>query len=185
MSVLLPDFFARDTVEVARDLIGATLIVGRCEGRIVETEAYTDDAASHAITRPNKAAIMRETYGHVYVYLIYGMHYCLNFTTEINGVGAVLIRAAQPIGGIREMIERRGTQDLKRLASGPGRLCKAFGIDMSFDGKPVGREVIVKARDRAPEIAIGPRVGITKAAELEWRFYERDNIFVSGVTSRR
>jgi DNA-3-methyladenine glycosylase len=173
------EFFARDTVAVARELIGATLKVGRCEGRIVETEAYTTDAASHAVTRKNQAAIMRETYGHVYVYLIYGMYYCLNFTTESRGVGAVLVRAAQPTAGIEDMIGRRATSDLRRLASGPGLLCKAFAIDASFNGKPVGREIIIKQRLGVPEIVSGPRVGITKATELQWRFYERGSPFVS------
>ncbi len=108
MSYLDIDFFARDTISVARDLIGATLIVGECEGRIVETEAYTTDPASHAVTRPRQAAAMRDTYGHVYVYLIYGMYYCLNFTTELAGVGAVLIRAAEPRQGLELMMNRRG-----------------------------------------------------------------------------
>ena len=84
MTYLDPEFFSRDTLVVARDLIGATLVVGRCEGRIVETEAYTTDAASHSVTRRNQASTMRETFGRVYVYFIYGMYYCLNFTTEIG-----------------------------------------------------------------------------------------------------
>src|SRR5829696_7961310 len=117
MSYLSEEFFARDTVSVARDLIGATMIVGSCEGRIVETEAYTTDAASHAVTRRNQAAAMRETFGHVYVYLIYGMYYCLNFTTERDGVGAALIRAVAPRGGIDLMIKRRRTIDVRKLAS--------------------------------------------------------------------
>jgi DNA-3-methyladenine glycosylase len=179
MPDLTPDFLARDTLAVAQDLIGATLVVGRSEGRIVETECYKTDPASHAITRRNQAAIMRDTFGHIYVYLIYGMHYCLNFTTEEHGVGAVLIRAAQPLAGIEDMIERRQTSDLKRLASGPGRLCQAFAVDARLNGKPVGREIIVRGRTDEPEIAASRRVGITKAAELEWRFYERGNLFVS------
>ncbi len=179
MAYLDSKFFAGDTVQVARDLIGTTLVAGRCQGRIVETEAYTDDAASHAVTRSKQAAIMRETHGYVYVYLIYGMYYCLNFTTERFGVGAVLIRAVEPVAGIELMIERRGTGDLRKLASGPGRLCKAFGIDASFNGKPVGREVRLKPRAAEPEIVAGPRIGITRAVELEWRFYERGSKFAS------
>ncbi|HKY05154.1 MAG TPA: DNA-3-methyladenine glycosylase [Blastocatellia bacterium] len=179
MAYLNSKFFAGDTVEVARDLIGATLVAGGCQGRIVETEAYTDDAASHAVTRSKQATVMRETYGYVYVYLIYGMYYCLNFTTDRRGVGAVLIRAAEPVVGIDLMIERRGTADLRKLASGPGRLCKAFGIDASFNNKPVGGEIRLKPRRDEPEIVAGPRVGITRAVELEWRFYERGSKFVS------
>ena len=173
------DFFAQDTVAVARDLVGATLVVGRCQGRIVETEAYTTDAASHAVMRQKQAACMRDTFGHVYVYLIYGMYYCLNFTTERRGVGAVLIRAAEPTAGIEEMSRRRGTADLKRLASGPGRLCQAFGIDTRFNGEPVGREIKLIGRAAEPQISSSPRVGITRATELEWRFYETGSPFVS------
>lgn len=173
------DFFARDTITVARELIGTTLVVGDCEGRIVETEAYTTDAASHAVMRQKQAALMHDTFGHVYVYLIYGMYYCLNFTTERGGVGAVLIRAVEPAAGIEDMITRRGTTDLKKLASGPGRLCQAFGIDARFNGRPVGREIKLLRRAYLPQISSSPRIGITRATELEWRFYETGNPFVS------
>lgn len=173
------DFFARDTVTVARELIGTVLVAGGCKGRIVETEAYTTDAASHAVMRRNQAALMHDTFGHVYVYLIYGMYYCLNFTTESGGVGAVLIRAVEPEAGIEEMIARRGATDLKKLASGPGRLCQAFGIDARFNGLPVGREIKLIERAGEPVISSGPRIGITRATELEWRFYETGNPFVS------
>ena len=179
LAYLCADFFARDTVAVARDLIGTLLVVGGCEGRIVETEAYTTDAASHAVMRQKQAASMRDTFGHIYIYLIYGMYYCLNFTTERSGVGAVLIRAVEPTAGIEEMIERRGTSDLKKLASGPGRLCKAFGIDARFNNSPVGREIKLIERTGAPQISSSPRIGITRATELEWRFYETGNPFVS------
>ena len=179
MALLRKEFFARDTLTVARDLIGATLVVGECEGRIVETEAYSTDAASHAVITSNRGALMRETYGHVYVYLIYGMYYCLNLTTEQEGIGAVLIRAVEPARGIDLMIKRRATSDVRKLASGPGRLTEAFGIDLGFNGKPVGREVKIKERSGAPEILTSPRIGITRATELEWRFYEAANHFVS------
>ncbi len=173
------DFFAQETVTVACDLVGAILVVGECEGRIVETEAYTTDAASHAVLRQKQAAGMRDSFGHVYIYLIYGMYYCLNFTTERSGVGAVLIRAVEPAAGIEEMIGRRGTTDLKKLASGPGRLCQAFGIDARFNGAAIGREIKVIERAGVPRISSGPRIGITRATELEWRFYETGNPFVS------
>jgi DNA-3-methyladenine glycosylase len=179
MADLDREFFARDTVTVARDLVGARLVVGGCAGRIVETEAYTTDAASHAVTRSRQAAIMRETFGHIYVYLIYGMYYCLNITTERSGVGAVLIRAVEPTRGIELMCRRRGTSSLRMLASGPGRLCAAFGIDLTMNGKPLGRDVRVLARDVEPEISASPRIGITRATELDWRFYETGNPFVS------
>jgi DNA-3-methyladenine glycosylase len=173
------EFFARDTVTVARDLIGTTLIASGCAGRIVETEAYTTDAASHAVTRSRQAAIMRETFGHVYVYLIYGMYYCLNVTTERQGVGAVLIRAVEPTRGIDLMSERRGTSNVRLLASGPGRLCAAFGIDLAMNGKPLGREIRLLRREAEPLISASSRIGITRATELDWRFYETGNPFVS------
>ena len=179
MAYLKSDFFARDTLEVARDLIGSTLVFGQCEGRIVETEAYTTDEASHSVTRSRQAAAMRETFGHVYVYLIYGMYYCLNVTTERDGVGAVLIRAAEPVRGIDVMMMRRGTNDVKKLASGPGRLAQAFGIDMRLNGLPLGREIKIKGRRSEPDISTSKRIGITRAADLEWRFYETGNAFVS------
>jgi DNA-3-methyladenine glycosylase len=184
MGLLGKEFFARDTVTVAREMIGTFLAVGGCEGRIVETEAYTTDAASHAVMTSKRAALMRETFGHVYVYLIYGMYYCLNLTTERGGVGAVLIRAVEPARGIDSMIERRGTSDVKKLASGPGRLAEAFGIDLSFNGKPVGREIRIRGRKFAPEISAGPRIGISRAVDLEWRFYETGNPFVSRATAK-
>jgi len=179
MAYLTLEFFARDTLEVARDLIGAVLVVGQCEGRIVETEGYTTDAASHAVMRRKQGALMRETFGHVYVHMNYGIHYCLNITTERDGIGAVLIRAVEPLRGIDAMIERRGVTDVKKLANGPGRLGQAFGIDMSLNGKRLGREIKIKERQFAPEISVSPRIGITRAADLEWRFYETGNPFVS------
>jgi DNA-3-methyladenine glycosylase len=179
MTFLTQDFFAPDTIKVAHDLIGTVLVVGNCEGRIVETEAYAADAASHAITRRNQAAIMQKTFGYVYVYLIYGMYFCLNFTTDRESAGAVLIRAVEPLKGIEQMMERRMTRDLRKLASGPGRLCQAFGVDLSFNGKPVGREIRVKGRASNPVIKTSPRIGISKAKELDWRFFEQGNPFVS------
>src|SRR5580704_15189660 len=110
MPFLKREFFARDTLTVARDLIGTVIVVGGVEGRIVEVEAYKTDAASHTVMGPNKASIMAETFGYVYVYFVYGMHYCMNFTTDCNGAGAVLIRAVEPIRGIKEMQHRRGTE---------------------------------------------------------------------------
>ncbi|MCI0486423.1 MAG: DNA-3-methyladenine glycosylase [Blastocatellia bacterium] len=185
MPYLKSDFFARDTLSVARDLVGAILVYGPCEGRIVETEAYTTDAASHALMRRNKGALMRETYGHLYIHINYGVHHCLNLTTEREGIGAVLIRAVEPVRGIEEMITRRGTDDLKRLASGPGRLCQAFHVDMSLNGRPINREIKIRERRFAPHISVSPRVGITRAADLEWRFYESGNPFVSRAPRTR
>jgi DNA-3-methyladenine glycosylase len=178
MRYLTREFFARDTLTVASDLIGTVMVVGRCAGRIVETEAYTTDAASHHVTRRNQAAFMRETYGRIYIYFIYGMYYCLNFTTDRDGPGAVLIRAVEPLRGIEAMSERRKTSDMRRLATGPGRVCQAFGIDLGLNGLKIGRELKVQPRTDEPVVEVTPRIGISQAVELPWRFYERDNAFV-------
>jgi len=181
MAYLDAEFFARDTLDVARDLIGTVLVVGRCAGRIVETEAYTTDAASHSVTRRHQSAAMRETFAHIYVFLIYGMHFCLNFTTERDSVGAVIIRAAEPLRGLELMSQRRGTTQPKQLCSGPGRLCQAFGIDLSFNGQPIGRRLKLRpAEGPAPVVARSRRIGISQAVELDWRFYEAGSAFVSG-----
>jgi len=179
MSYLTSEFFARDTIEVARDLIGTTITFGECQGRIVETEAYTTDAASHSVMRPRQSIVMQQTFGHVYVYFIYGMYYCLNFTTDREGAGAVLIRAVEPTRGLDLMRKRRGTEDIRKLASGPGRLCQAFGIDLTFTGERIGRHIKVGTRNIRPEIASSQRIGISRARHLEWRFYDQCSPFVS------
>jgi DNA-3-methyladenine glycosylase len=107
------------------------------------------------------------------------MYYCLNFTTDKKGPGAVLIRAIEPLGGIEIMKQRRGTNDIKKLASGPGRLSQAFAIDLQFNKQAIGSVINLREREYTPHIAASPRVGITKAAELEWRFFESGNPFVS------
>ncbi|HEV3005491.1 MAG TPA: DNA-3-methyladenine glycosylase [Pirellulales bacterium] len=173
------DFFARDTLSVARELIGAELAVGRCRARIVETEAYTTDAASHTMIRRHKAALMRETFGHIYVYQIYGVHFCLNFTTEREGIGAVLIRAAEPLAGIGAMAARRGVAERRQLLSGPGKLCQALGIGPAYNGLRLGRELRLFAATQAVVVATSRRIGVTRASELEWRFFERGSPFVS------
>ncbi|MEK6300830.1 MAG: DNA-3-methyladenine glycosylase [Acidobacteriota bacterium] len=184
MPYLAADFFARDTLTVARDLIGTVLVAGHCQARIVETEAYTTDAASHSVTRRHRAVLMRESFGRVYVYFIYGMYHCLNFTTDASGPGAVLIRAAEPVRGIQRMIDRRGTSDYSKLTIGPGRLCEAMGIDLSFNGVLIGRQLKVIARQHEPHVSTSRRIGISQATELEWRFFETDSPFVSGTRLR-
>jgi len=179
MTYLTSDFFARETTEVARELIGAEMSLGSCRGRIVETEAYTTDAASHSVMRPRQSTVMRQTFGYVYVYFIYGMYYCLNFTTDRDAAGAVLIRAAEPTQGLDLMRERRGIEDIRKLASGPGRLCQAFGIDLSFNGERIGRRIKVHNRNITPDVSSSKRIGITRATDLEWRFYDPSSPFVS------
>jgi len=171
-------FFALPTLEVAPSLVGKVLKVGKVSGRIVEVEAYTDDPASHGHRRTERSAIMHETFGHVYVYFIYGMYHCLNFTTDRNHVGAILVRAVEPLSGIGVMRRRRGAEDIHRLCNGPGKLCEAFGIDLSFNWTKVGDRVRLYEGEAGP-VATGPRVGITKAADLHWRFFEQGNPFVS------
>lgn len=175
------NFFARDTVEVARDLLGKKLAYGNCSGVIVETEAYKEDAASHAVTRPNKGTMLRETYGCVYIYFIYGMYHCLNFTTEKQGVGAVLIRAIEPVSGVPEMQERRSVRTMRQLTNGPGKLFLAFGLDPALHGEEVGRTIKLEpCRDAgAFEIGESRRIGISKAKGLEWRFFIKENEFLS------
>jgi DNA-3-methyladenine glycosylase len=181
MQYLDSEFFDRDTLEVAHDLIGTVMVVGRCEGRIVETEAYTTDAASHFVTRRHQAVVMRETFAHIYVFRIYGMHFCLNFTTERANPGAVIIRAVEPTRGLERMMERRGTRDVRLLCSGPGRLCQAFGIDLAFNGLPIGKKLRLRPATGKPAVvARSRRIGISQAVELDWRFYDAHSAMVSG-----
>ncbi len=180
MKNLTTRFFAADTPQVAKSLLGKIITVNGCAARIVETEAYTNDPASHAYIRTERSALMFDTYGHVYVYLIYGMYYCLNFTTEKKGVGAVLIRAAEPLQGIEEMKKRRKIEDLYNLCSGPGKLCAALGIEKSHNGTKIG--TVLKLLDDGfvvSGIGTSPRVGITAGKELLWRFFVEGNRFVS------
>ncbi len=179
MRELTADFFARDTLTVARELIGVELSVGRCAGRIVETEAYTDDAASHALTRRHQAQLMHSTFGHLYVYFIYGMYWCLNFTTERDGVGAVLIRALEPLRGLPLMHERRGTDNPRQLTTGPGRLCQALAIDGSFNGRRLGRGLKLRRGNVELPLGCSPRIGISRSTDLPWRFFAVGNLFVS------
>jgi len=165
------DFFARPTLEVARALIGCTLRVGDCAGRIVETEAYTDDAASHYVMRPRTAReLMGSTHGRVYVYSIYGMHLCLNFTADAEAPGAVLLRALEPREGLDVMRERRGVERDLDLCRGPACLAQALGITRELTGAAVVDAFSLSLPEAPRGIVASPRVGITRATELPWRF---------------
>jgi DNA-3-methyladenine glycosylase len=190
------EFFDRSVHEVARDLIGCRLAVGEAAGIIVETEAYdASDPACHAyIGRTARNEVLFGPPGHAYVYLSYGIHSLLNFVTEPEGTAsAVLIRALEPTDGIELMRERRGRNararagatrsGLEQLCSGPGKLTEALGVDLSLNGadllespfelsEPAGQWVNV-------DVATGPRIGITKAAELPWRYSVAGSRYVS------
>jgi DNA-3-methyladenine glycosylase len=155
-------------------------------GRIVETEAYLgpEDAASHAAFRPGSHALFYGEGGHAYVYLNYGVHYCLNAITNPAGQpGCVLLRALSPVTGVAAMVRRRGTPHSPRLASGPGNLTRALGITLRDNGADLtaGR-LIILPRDptRAFSVACGPRVGITRSVELPLRFWIAGDPSVSG-----
>jgi DNA-3-methyladenine glycosylase len=181
--MLKPDFFARSVHEVAPDLIGATLLVDGVGGRIVEVEAYDqEDPASHAYRgRTARNAAMFGPPGHAYVYRSYGVHWCLNLVCGDRGVAeAVLIRALEPTSGLDVQESRRGVKDARALCSGPGKLCQALGITREHDGLALDLPPFeLEARAKIPEIVTGPRIGITRATELNWRYGEADSPFLS------
>jgi len=170
-------FFAREVLTVARELIGCVLAHGPCRGVIVETEAYhQSEPACHAyIGRTPRTATLYGPPGRAYVYRSYGIHALLNAVCEPEGVGAaVLIRALYPLQGIELMAQRRRTSDRLSLCSGPGKLSQALGIDLSLNGSSLrGGPIRIYPRHprfREPELVRGPRIGISKATELPWRF---------------
>jgi DNA-3-methyladenine glycosylase len=181
--MLQRDFFARSVHEVAPDLIGVTLLVGGIGGRIVEVEAYDqEDPASHGYGgRTPRNAAMFGPPGHAYVYRSYGIHWCLNLVCGAEGEAeAVLVRALEPLEGIAEQRRRRGVQDPRALCSGPGKLCQALGITREHDGLALDEPPFELApRNEVPEIVTGPRVGITRATELSWRYALAGSPFLS------
>lgn len=178
------DFFARPVVEVARDLIGCAVVHGATAGVVVETEAYHDsEPACHAYVglTPRTATLFGSS-GLAYVYRSYGIHALLNAVCEPEGVGAaVLIRALEPVEGLDLMRERRGLERSDDLCSGPGKLTQALGIDVQLNGTSL-RDGPIRLLDRpagAPPLAVGTRIGITRAVELPWRFCALGNRNVS------
>ena len=175
------DFFARSVHEVAPELIGATLLVDGVGGRIVEVEAYDhEDPASHGyrgLTERNRS--MFEPGGHAYVYRSYGIHWCLNLVCGEEGVPeAALVRALEPTAGLERMRARRAVEDARLYCSGPGRLCQALGITNEHDGLPLDRPPFELVAGDA-DVVRGPRIGITRATELPWRYVESGSRFVS------
>ncbi|HEY76410.1 MAG TPA: DNA-3-methyladenine glycosylase [Thermoflexia bacterium] len=193
MTRLGREFFDRDTLEVARDLLGRVLVRvldgERLSGRIVEVEAYIgeDDLASHARFGPTERnAAMYGPPGHAYVYLIYGVHHCLNLVTGPEGFpAAVLIRALEPLEGVERMRALRGGRP--DLTNGPGRLCQALGIDLRFDGADLCAPdalLFVEEGEPVPDDRVGrsPRVGVTgdeRARTAPWRLFVKDSPFLS------
>ena len=183
---LARDFYARSVHDVARDLIGCEVRHGETAGRIVETESYhMDEPACHAYA--GLTARTRTLFGppgRAYVYFSYGVHSLLNAVCEDEGTGAaVLIRALEPVDGIDEMRGRRGLTRLTDLCSGPGKLTRALGIGLSLNGSSLeDGPIVVLDREpdaREPRVVTGERVGITKAADLPWRFCDADSPHVS------
>jgi DNA-3-methyladenine glycosylase len=176
------DFFARSVHEVAPEIVGATLLVDGIGGRIVEVEAYDhEDPAAHGFGgRTARNASMFGPPGHAYVYRSYGIHWCLNFVCEDEGVAsAVLIRALEPTQGLDVMAARRGTEEPRLLAAGPGRLCQALGITREHDGAALDRPPFELHAGGDVAIERGPRIGITKAADRPWRYAEAGSRFLS------
>ena len=185
---LTRSFFNRSVLEVAPDLIGVTLLVNGVGGRLVEVEAYhhTEPAAHSFGGQTERNAIMFGPPGYVYVYRSYGIHWCLNFVCEPKGsAAAVLIRAIEPTAGVATMRRRRGMADERLLCSGPGRLCQALGVTRAHNGLALDRPPFeLFASQGEAEVVAGPRIGLTKAVELPWRYGEKGSRFLSKPFSR-
>jgi DNA-3-methyladenine glycosylase len=175
--------YSQSSLQVARALIGAVILVDGVGGRIVETEAYdADEAASHGHggLRPRNAALFGPP-GHAYVYRSHGIHWCLNVVCrEVGHAAGVLIRALEPTAGLATMRRRRGLDDERLLCSGPGRLGQALGVTGDLDGLPLNLAPFdLQPAAKAPEVVSGARIGISKARELPWRFGLAGSRFLS------
>jgi len=168
---------------VAQQLIGVVVLVGGVGGRIVETEAYDrEDPASHAYSGPTERnASMFGPPAHAYVYRSYGIHWCLNFVCREAGHGAgVLLRALEPVAGLDVMRMRRDAEDERLLCSGPGKLCQALGVTRGHNGMALAAAPFeLLAAPAGIEIVAGPRIGISKAVDVAWRFGLAGSRFVS------
>jgi DNA-3-methyladenine glycosylase len=178
-------FFQRDPLSCARELIGTELIWGQCSGIIVEVEAYIaiNDEACHTFMRPSaRLFIKRNKAGAAYVYFNYGVHWMLNVLVKGDADGFVLIRALEPRRGIALMKRRRGVDNVRRLCSGPGKLTQAFNItdrhhEMNLCADP--RRCFVYHPNLTADVVADRRIGITRSADLPWRFTLRGSPFVS------
>lgn len=180
---LKKSFFARSIHEVAPDLVGATLLVGGVGGIIVEVEAYDQtDPAAHSFRGPTpRNMVMFGPPGYTYVYLSYGLNWCVNFVCqEIGSAAGVLIRAIEPTHGLATMRRRRGVADAAALCSGPGKLCEALGITKALSELPLDKPPFaLHARSGETEVVTGVRVGLTKAVHLPWRYGLKGSTFLS------
>lgn len=176
-------FFDRSVHRVAPELIGATLLVNGVGGVIVELEAYrhTDPAAHSYGGRTERNAVMFGPAGYAYVYLSYGIHWCLNLVCEAEGsASAVLIRALAPTEGLAAMRRRRGLSAERALCSGPGKLGEALGVTHRLNGLALDRAPFeLRGRAETPDIVTGPRIGISKAADKPWRYGLKGSAFLS------
>jgi DNA-3-methyladenine glycosylase len=176
-------FYDRPVLEVARDLIGCVVRHGDTAGRIVETEAYHEsEPACHAFAGlTDRTRVLFGPPGRAYVYRSYGIHALLNAVTGTEGEGAaVLIRALEPLEGIDLMRDRRGVERVEDLCSGPGKLTQALGIDLELNDTVLGDAIAIEPPlGDATSIAVGTRIGITRAVELPWRFCAAGNRHVS------
>ncbi len=177
------DFFSRSVHAVAPELIGALLLVRGSGGIIVEVEAYHHtDPAAHSYRGPtDRNAVMFGPPGYAYVYRSYGIHWCLNFVCEREGsASAVLIRAIEPTVGLATMRRRRGVGDERLLCSGPGRLTEALGVTRAHNGLALDAPPFeLRRRSKKVEIAVGKRIGITKAVDEPWRYGLAGSRFLS------
>ena len=176
-------FFARSVHEVAPDLIGTTLLFNGVGGIIVEVEAYHHtEPAAHSYRGPTpRNAVMFGPPGFTYVYRSYGIHWCVNFVCEKSGsASAVLIRALEPTHGVAAMRRRRHLEDERSLCSGPGKLTEALGMTHAHNGLALDAPPFaLYARSENPEVVAGVRIGLTKAAELPWRYGLKGSKFLS------
>jgi DNA-3-methyladenine glycosylase len=192
------DFYTRaDTLRVARELLGKRLVVpsemgARVSGRVVEVEAYlgVEDRAAHSYggRRTRRTETMYAAGGTAYVFFVYGMHHQFNVVTGPEGLPhALLVRAVEPLEGTELMRARRPVSKERELTNGPGKLCRALGIDLTFDGEDLtqGERVWLEETGetfRPEQVAAGPRIGVAYAAEdalKPWRFWVKENVFVS------
>jgi DNA-3-methyladenine glycosylase len=179
------EFFDRSVHAVARDLVGCRLFYAGCGGTIVETESYErDDPACHAyVGLTARTEVLFGPPGRAYVYLSYGIHSLLNAVAEPEGeAAAVLIRALEPTAGLDRMRARRGDRPDHDLCSGPGKLAEALGIDLDANGADLTSDpflLLPREEDWRGEILTGPRIGITKAVDLPWRFSLEGSSYVS------